>query len=613
MATYGTDLITIADADTLATWANEFTPYSLGGTPALDGENYIQGVNCISQTTGTKTGLNFSIAYNAGADISAQFNTGDVILVWHFYAVGPNLVDYATGGLRVGIGSSLTALNSYTTGGSNFGRNPYGGWQNVAVDPTRTADFTDGGGNGGAWQYFGVIAYTINAISKGTPHAVDAIRRGRGEIWASGTTCNFSGMATYNDYNDVTNGYNRFGLFSYQNGIYLWKGLMNIGRTGGSASFSDSNKTIIIDDAAKTYLSFNKVQINNASTTVTWSNIAFVAIGTEAPGQFVMVDNATVSMDGCLFVRMDTFKFLSNASIFGTTFQACKSVTGGGGTFTNSKVLQSTVTGSTSAAFIWDETIDTNGKLDGMEFSKGPGSHHAIGFGPSIPNSITLRDITFSGFNAANNLDDSTLYFSGTTGTTTVNLVGCSGTITYATAGTEVLLVADPVTTEIITKDADTQNTISGVTVLCWVTDGSNFPYQDSVTITGSSTTAVVHHVGHGLNTNDDIWIEGVTDENYYGAYPITKINDDYYSYTTVDTITESPALGSPTATFCFLNGYTDALGTISDSRVVGVDQPIAYRARKSTTSPLYRGSAGTDTVDSLLGLTITVNLISDE
>jgi hypothetical protein len=161
--------------------------------------------------------------------------------------------------------------------------------------------------------------------------------------------------------------------------------------------------------------------------------------------------------------------------------------------------------------------------------------------------------------------------------------------------------------------DADTQEPVTGATSLAYVTDASNFPYLVPVSITGTSTTATVLHTGHGLSTGDAVWIQG-TDEVYYGAYDITVINEDYYSYTTAATITVSPATGSPTATFCFINGFTDENGQISDSRVVNSDQPIVYRVRKSTApEKLYRTSAGVATVDSDLGVSITANLIPDE
>ena len=190
----------------------------------------------------------------------------------------------------------------------------------------------------------------------------------------------------------------------------------------------------------------------------------------------------------------------------------------------------------------------------------------------------------------------------------------CTGTITYESAGAIINLVADPVTTKIITKDADTQELISGVTAFAWVTSGVNFPYLDSVTITGVTTTATVHHVGHGLSTNDTVWIQGANlEENYVGAYDITVINVDYYTYTTVQTIVTTTGTGPITATFAFFNGFTDVNGEISDSRVIGTDQPFGYRCRKSTESPLYKTGGGSDTSTSANGKEITVNLVSDE
>ena len=54
------------------------------------------------------------------------------------------------------------------------------------------------------------------------------------------------------------------------------------------------------------------------------------------------------------------------------------------------------------------------------------------------------------------------------------------------------------------------------------------------------------------MATNDWIWIKGVeNDDVYNGAFQITYVNANSYTYTTNDTITSSPATGgSITATF---------------------------------------------------------------
>jgi hypothetical protein len=617
MATYGTDLILVTNAES-GTWT-EFTPYAVGGTPAADGENYIQGTNCYSQTTGTKTGLSFSVVFDNGTNIT--WTTGHVFLIWQFYAVGVNLETYANGGSRVGIGSSTSAINSYASGGRNFGRNPFGGWQNIAVDPQRTADYTDGGGNGGNYRYIGSIMYTLNAISKGTPHAVDAIRRGRAQLYCTGTGCEFTTMADYNDYNSLTahpnsadtGGYNRFGLFQDIGGVYLWKGLMSLGITATSATFSDSNKTIVVEDAAKTYLGFNKIEVNNASTSVTWTNISFISTGTVSPGQFEMIANATMIMEGCLFVEMDTFIFQSNSTVTGTSFVGCKTITAGGGIFTGSKVLQSSVVAD-GYALSWNDASDPDGNLNDMTFTKGTNAHHAINFDTTSPTTMTLRGISFSGFNASNSQNDSTLYISRTTGTVTINLVGCSGNISYKSAGAIVVLVVDPVTLLVTVTDIDTGDPVSGARVIVEVADGTNFPYQDSISMTGTGTTVTVTHTAHGLSTNDYVVTLGATnDDSYNGVHQITVSDVDTYTFVADETITTSPATGTLTATLALISGTTDINGEISDSRSYASPQPIMGWVRKGSSAPYYKQQPITGTVSNTAGLSISALLIRDE
>jgi hypothetical protein len=434
------------------TWT-ELTSYGSGGTPAADGENYIQGSGCRSQTTGTKSGLVFSIVFDYGSNLA--FNTDDVVLMWQFYAVGSNLETYANGGLRAVIASDLSNANAYQVGGSNFARNPYGGWMNVAVDPTKTANYTIGSGNAGNYRYFGSMPYTLANISKGAPHAVDAIRYGRGEITCTGSGCSFEGMAQYNDYNDVSNGYNRLGLFQDDGGVYRWKGLMSLGVSATGATFSDSNKTILVDDTPAVYTNFNKIEVNHADSDITWTNITISSLGTTSPGRFEMADNAALSFNQCVFNSMDTFIFQSNGEVLGCTFNSCGIITSGGADFIGTKVLtSSSATGA--AALGWNVASDPNGELDNMVFSKGSLPHHAIEFGTTSPTTMTLTGIDFSGFSASNGQNDSALRFLRTTGTITVTLVGCTGNITYKKeAGATVVLLTDPVQLSMTVKDQD--------------------------------------------------------------------------------------------------------------------------------------------------------------
>jgi hypothetical protein len=250
-----------------------------------------------------------------------------------------------------------------------------------------------------------------------------------------------------------------------------------------------------------------------------------------------------------------------------------------------------------------------------MQFSKGTNDHHAINFGTSSPLTMTLRGISFSGFNASNSQNSSTLYIARTSGseTVTINLVGCSGNISYKSAGAAVSLVINPVTLQVEVTDISTGLAVDGARVLVEVADGTNFPYQDSVSITGSGTTATVTHTGHGLATNDNIVIRGANEDVYNGAYTITYISADSYSYTTNQTISSSPATGTIVATMALINGVTSS-GLISDSRTYSVgDQDIVGWVRKSSSSPYYQQQPISDTVDSADGQKVNVQLIRDE
>jgi hypothetical protein len=312
MATYSTDLTTLTTAES-GTWTEFASPYNGGGTPASNAEAFIQGTACYSQTTGKAVGLEISCVFDYGSGYT--FATDEVVFAWSFYANGTNLETYANSGWRFGIGSSVSAWDWFKVGGSDYGRNPYGGWTNFAIDPTATETGTIGGGNGGTYRYFGSIPYTLAEISKGEPSAVDAIRAGRGVISVTGTGSSFAELASYNDYNaggtppgtsstSVDSGRHRLGLFQETGGTYLWKGLLSFGITATSVTFSDSNETIIIDDCPYTYASFNKIEVHNASSSVTLTNISFISTATTANGvgYFEMVDNATVAMTGCSYL-----------------------------------------------------------------------------------------------------------------------------------------------------------------------------------------------------------------------------------------------------------------------------------------------------------------------
>jgi hypothetical protein len=307
------------------------------------------------------------------------------------------------------------------------------------------------------------MPYTLAAISKGTPHAVDAIRYGRGEIYATGTGADFAGYAQYNDYNDATNGYNRWGLFQEVfESTYLWKGLFSFGQSGTSVTFSDSNKTILVDDTPAVGTGFNKIEIQNASSSVTLTNISYTVLGTNSIGAWENVADATLTKTGCVFNGFGTFEYDSNTTS-SSIYNACGQITTEGADMSGSSVLESVVTADTGA--VYQDVAYTDTYLDNMTIkSHATTAHHAIDFGTAVTSNVTLRNIEFTDFGSTDDANDSTVRFLATSGSLTLSLINCTvdGAAASASnfsiddaAGITVTLSIDPVDITITVQDED--------------------------------------------------------------------------------------------------------------------------------------------------------------
>lgn len=617
---YSTDLSTF-DLIEAASTLSEFTGLADGGTPDdNDTDDIIQGNYHASASCSLKAGELQSIASDHGSGVTIP--TDGAILIWFKFDAGGILQSYANGGVRIIVGADVSNFDSWDCGGDDYPPNPYGGWYNFAINPTaRTYDDRGGSGPGGTYRWAGMGVYAaVAGPNKGSPCKMDGLRYGRGSITAiygsSGDGyANFADMAAENDYNDVTNGYNRWGLFQSVSGGYLWKGRMQIGTASSSCEFDDSNAFILIDDTTNCTSNFNTIEINNASTIVNWSNIIFKALGATSPGRLVMNHNADMNIDSCQFFSMGDFGFGGSVSEFlSCVFSACGQITVNGGKLNGSQVIGCTVDGSATdeAAVIWD-SADPDGYLDSLTIEKGNATNHAIEFGDSVPASLTLRNCDFSGYNASDSQYDSTFYFADTGGTITLNLVSCSGNVSVKTAGCTVNVVEDPVTVKVTVKDGSGTE-IQNSRVMVRAKDNTGpFPYQETVTsITNVSTTATVAHTGHGMATNDYVDIKGASHAQNNGVHQITKINDNSYSYVMTSDPGSSPT-GTITATFVALYGLSDANGIVSTSRVYSSNQPVSGWARKSSATPLYKTGVIDDEVDSTGGMNTTAILITDE
>ena len=435
MATYATDLTTVHLCDNDTDWS-ELSGHSSGSSPSQDSESYIHNASAVSQATGQATAQNAGMEYDYGSNIT--WTSGHCFLAWQMFAAPTNIQPWASGGMRFGVGSASGDMNFWNALGDNFGNYPYGGWQNTAIDPEVTVDQTDGTPTAGNYRYFGSLPNMRAKITKGSPHVIDAIRYGRGELQVTGTGATFAGMAAANDAATA-----RWGLFQSTGGPYLYKGLMSLGLTATSVTFSVSNVSIRIEDTPRVSAGFNKIEINNASSNISWTSVSIAGVQTSitgsapiAPGNFEVVDNATIAFDSCTFTDMGTFIFQSNSTLTTCTFRRCKKVTLGSGDFASCLFTKSPDTISVATATLND--------LDGCRFES-DGSNYGVDLGTISGNTSMAWDCTESGYVVGSSGDDvgvtptgnETIYVSVASGVTlTINVSDTASTPSVANAGT---------------------------------------------------------------------------------------------------------------------------------------------------------------------------------
>lgn len=595
-AVYSTDLTLIDDAQAVGNFVA-----TGGGGAALNDETdyFINGTQCVSKNgfTADEKGL-------MADDVSAPTITaGDAVFIWGRQANRNILNTVALGGGQVIMGTSNNAFDQFYVDGNDVEGSTLLSWVCYAVDPTATPSATTG--SPGAFDHFGMQWNILGSGSlKGAPNAVGVIRYGRELQVTEGFTVSdgtFAGAAS----TDTTN---RWGILIEVAGGYQFHGAFVMGTTATAVNFVDANRSISILDDAFVPAGFNEFEIRNASSVVSWTNILISHLGSSSPSVLTL-DVGTFTGEACQFNGFDTTVF-NSSSTCQATWTSCAAITAAGANLSGSSVLTPNITANTSG-LIWNVATDPDGLLDDMSFTMGSTATHAIEFGTSSPTSITLRDIDFSGYSATDNQNDSTFDVKRTSGTVTINLVGCTGNFSARTAGATVNIVNNPVTIQVTCVDA-TGTAVSGVRVLLETAAAGAYPYQDPVTITQSAGTATVTHTSHGLATNDFAVISGANEAGYNGVNQITVTGTNSYTYS-VDAGTASPATGTIISSYAPISAVTGGTGIVSTSKVFASDQAVSGVARKGTSTPLYKTAPISGTISSTSGLSQSAVMISDE
>lgn len=495
---YTTDLVTIATGDVnvdTGSWGESSDAgWDTGGAMVDDQNLYYNNTECVSaqltkDSNGTGAAGPATIMYVHGSTFTIPAD--GAVLLHHLWAAPPALNTLANGGVKILLGNGLGVFSAWNCSGSNFKPAPKGGWTNYALNPAvGAADDVVGGGASSPYTTVGGAVGAL-AQARGNPHACNAVRYGRcTSIYTLGDLVN--GYATFLGYGLIDSIItNKWNLLDPIDGGYSHQGLMSLGLTATVVDFRDSNRNISIANTINVTAGFNAIEIHNAASNVEWTAINISALGTVSKGTFEMIDNATVVFITCVFTDMSTFVFLSNATITGSTFRRCDQVTHGGSIFNGCTFAGYEGTASTGY-LLYNVAVDPDGEIDGCLFSKGTAATHAIQFGILTPLTITLRGIDFTGYTATHEQNDSTLLFpdTGANVTWTVNLIGCTGNISYkkTRVGDTVVLVSDPVVTKITVLDNDNKLPIQGAAV--YVTAGAIGPLTEGAVIIDGETDA---------------------------------------------------------------------------------------------------------------------------
>jgi hypothetical protein len=657
--TVTTDLtvITSAEEATNALWNAVGTQ-----SAAVEPDFFVQGAQCFSRAVSNSTkGMVYD--NTTGIDFTTGTHKDKLVYIW-MRVNTPQLVDTRTAGgvvVRLCTTSATSNFREWYVDGKDT-LPEIDGWICYVIDPQSAGNNTSGSYSAASVRYFGGVIKTTTS-AKGQNLGIDQISYGRGELYVSGTvTTAGEGFKEITAVAFDSAKTNRWGIITIKSGIFYVKGKIIIGHATADTTFSSRGEVVIFEtpsykettnvvkaipdasvggttgaDGKTTYLGIGFIG-GSGATAIDFGVIVGTDSGRSGP-TFKVAENAGLTTPGRTLATVTASNDAMALSQYATNYIGFEGAINLGGTNTagddayvtnfngcgnitanveldNSFVLSPVVVANTSAV-IWNDNTDPDGLLDNSTFTKGTTDHHAIEFGTGSPISLTLRGLNFSGFNASQDVNASIFHIKRTSGTVTINLVGCSSDVaftnSYRTDGATVVIVLDPVTLQLTVQNtAGTK--IQNARALVTAGIGGAFPSDVTVTITTVTTTASVAHTAHGMANGDKVLITGANENELNGIQTISNVTTNAYDYT-ITSIGGASGTGTIKSSFVIISGLTDVNGIISDTRTYSASTPLGAdsKVRKSSGSPYYKTGPVVGTVSSTAGASITVILLDDE
>lgn len=579
---------------------------SWGGSGTPDAANKKEGVASLSDILKSSGNNDWIFTPTSSVDMSGTKH----LRIWCIFTHGGLVETEANHGIQLMISDGVNT-GYYTVGG----RDTYpGGWYNFCVDVSRAVDN-------------GTKPTSMNAI---TTVGIRLVLTGGGKnadnTWVD-NLCLCDGLTAYGDdgggyfdFDDVFSADDTslgIGIIRKIGGQYFLTGSLEFGDSAGvnGCKFQAKSQLAIFEDRPLNSNLYNITIVDNGTGTTEFilgdksgtAGIQGCTIRVEDSAQAAKfdIDGSTdtdvdnFKLYASVFYGADTITFpgaAANVEIIGCSFELCGQVDPDDAVTTDCFFIN---TSDVDAALLWNENINISGCSfianttgAGIEMPSAAGTPYAY-------NALSFSGNTYDVLNSSGSA---------------ISINKNNGSDPTTSEGSAVTFLGVSVTTQITVKNVTDNSVIQNARVTLEAADGSGpLNFEESVTsITRVTTTATVTHAAHGLSTNDWVHITGAVQEEYNITAQITVTGVDTYTYQVTGSPT-TPATGTIVSTEAIFNHLTNASGIVTDQRTFATNQNVVGRARKSTTTPLYKTQPITEEIDKDNGLTLNVLLIPDE
>jgi len=407
-------------------------------------------------------------------------------------------------------------------------------------------------------------------------------------LGTSGSSATFGDLAIY----DASTSADRaLGILSeVATGVYELTAPLAIGEDGTAASyFSTTNEEVVFANVE--YLNNHKLNLIANSTGqneffATGSTFRNVHAALPAIMDLSNTNFEYIQINGCNFLGyIDITLPPSSVNRFcnNSTFDGCGQIDPNTCEFENNTIRNTS--DAATGALLLDASDTTNWGL--LNFVSG-GNEHGLYIPSGATGSYDLPAINTTGYAVSDGSGGNEFIYNNSGGAVTLNKApGSSGNFSVMNGTSATTSVVDTVTLIITVSDSN-GDAIVGARVFMQAASGGAAPYNDSVTITSTGTTATVAHTGHGMSDGEFVIIRGANEFEYNGWYAITNSTTNDYDYTMAGDPVDT-ATGTITATQGFMNEDTIAGGIASQSFAAGGTQPYEGRARESSGTPFYK------------------------